>query len=211
MLRVLILSALFTINLAESAASMVSSAPSTPVSARDAGLSLAQAATDVTARTTSAPGVVPSFDEMKCRRIADLSSPSRPVFIEKPDGEWECSYQLEYTETGHTPSVFLQIRGFEPGVWSSFRLKLNFGSILSRQVLGDRAASLVYALIGDQTPMRELSVTLGAGHEFEASFEGITLRYRQERFDTTRYNLSGTNRSGRSEPPLPKSQQAPAP
>jgi hypothetical protein len=157
------------------------------------------------------PGVTPGFDEMKCRRIADLSSPSRPVFIQKPDGEWECSYQLEYSETGHTPSVFLQIRGFEPGVWSSFRLKLNFGSLLSRQVLGDRAASLVYALIGDQTPMRELSVTLGAGREFEASFESITLRYRQERFDATRYNLSGTNRSGRAEPPAQQTQQPPAP
>ncbi|QCI99378.1 DUF6030 family protein [Agrobacterium larrymoorei] len=135
----------------------------------------------------------PKFDAARCRGIADLSSKAQPMFQQKENGEWECSYLLDYTETGHTPSVFIQIRGVEPGRWSSFRLKLNFGSILSRQALGGRAASIVYTLIGDQTPLRELGVTLAGGRDFELLFNGMSLKYKQERFDKTRFNLSGTN------------------
>lgn len=212
MLRVFILSTMSLIYQTATAegGQLLLSAPSTAAfefSRNGAEVSLAQPVTDVTAPTPAAP-VTPGFDETKCRRIADLSSPSRPVFTEKPDGEWECSYQLEYSETGHKPSVFLQIRGFEPGAWSSFRVKLNFGSLLSRQVLGDRAANLTYALIGDETPMRELAVTLGAGREFEASFGGITLRYRKERFNESRFNLSGARVPTK---PLPAAAAAPAP
>ena len=213
MLQVFILSAMSIIYQTATAegGQVMLSAPSTGAFefSRNGGeILLAQAVPDVTSPTMPAAPVTPGFDETKCRRIADLSSPSRPVFTEKPDGEWECSYQLEYSETGHKPSVFLQIRGFEPGAWSSFRVKLNFGSLLSRQVLGDRAASLTYALIGDETPMRELAVTLGAGREFEASFGGITLRYRKERFNESRFNLSGARVPTK---PLPAAVPAPAP
>lgn len=137
-----------------------------------------------------------NFDAARCRGIAELTTQTPPMFIQKENGEWECSYMLEYPETGHSPSVFVQIRGIEPGVWSSFRLKLNVGSLLSRQVLGNRAANLVYELIGDQMPMRELGAVLAAGQEFELSFDGVKLTYRQERFDKMRYNLSGTNAPG---------------
>ncbi len=149
---------------------------------------------------------VADFNALRCKGIGDLSSPNKPVFTEKGNGEWECTYLQEYPETGHTPSVFLQIRGVEAGVWSSFRLKLNFGSLLSRQVLGTRAANLVYTLIGNDTPMRELDVTLAAGREFEIAFGGITLKYLQERMDQTRFNVFGTQK-GRvpdTAPPAPE-------
>jgi hypothetical protein len=137
----------------------------------------------------------PRFDATRCRGIADLSNTSRPVFIEKSDGQWECSYLLEYHETTHNPSVFIQIRGIQAGIWSSFRVKLNFGSLLSRQVLGARAAALIYALIGDKTPARDLATSLAAGRDFEISFDSIVLKYKRERFDDARYNFTGTNLS----------------
>jgi hypothetical protein len=133
------------------------------------------------------------FTAARCRGIADISSKVRPLFQVKENGEWECTYLLEYPETGHSPSLFIQVRGVHPEQWSSFRLKLNFGSLLSRQVLGGRAAAIVYTLIGDQSPLRELDVTLALGREFDLSFSGITLRYKQEAFDASRYNLYGGN------------------
>ncbi|MDQ1194385.1 DUF6030 family protein [Agrobacterium sp. SORGH_AS 787] len=134
-----------------------------------------------------------SFTAARCRSIADISSKVQPLFQVKENGEWECTYLLEYPETGHSPSLFIQIRGVHPERWSSFRLKLNFGSLLSRQLLGGRAAAIVYTLIGDQSPLRELDVTLALGRQFDISFSGITLRYKQEAFDASRYNLSGGN------------------
>ncbi|NTJ43927.1 hypothetical protein G6L28_15100 [Agrobacterium larrymoorei] len=142
--------------------------------------------------TTSTLSNAHKFDATRCRAIADLSSKSLPSFSSKDNGEWECTYLLEYPETGHAPSLFIQIRGFEPGQWKNFRLKLNFGSLLSRQVLGKRAANLVYMLVGEQTPIRQMDATLAEGREFELSFEGITLRYKRELFDTSRFNLFGT-------------------
>ncbi|WP_320201890.1 DUF6030 family protein [Agrobacterium sp. rho-13.3] len=144
----------------------------------------------------SSPSVpVPSFNRQRCRGIADLSLASRPVFTERENGGWECVYVLEYSETGHSPSVFVQIRGLKAGTWSSFRLKLNFGSILSRQVLSARAAALVHALIGNREPIKGLAAELAEGHDFDRSFNRITLKYRQERLDNSRYNLTGVNAS----------------
>lgn len=141
----------------------------------------------------SASDSAPVFDAAHCRAIADLSAKNPPSFTAKENGEWECTYLLEYPETGHTPSLFIQVRGVEPGKWTSFRLKLNFGSLLSRQVLGMRAANLVYTLTGEQTPIRQLDAVLAEGREFELSFDTINLRYRQERMDTARFNLFGAN------------------
>ncbi len=133
-----------------------------------------------------------SFNAPRCQGMADLSSPNRPVFIEKQNGEWECTYLLEYSETGHSPSVFIQIRGVAAGTWNSFRLKLNFGSLLSRQVLATRAASLVNSLFGTKTPLTDLDGMLASGREFELTFDGVTLKYRQERMDENRFNLFGS-------------------
>ncbi|MGV1871971.1 MULTISPECIES: DUF6030 family protein [Agrobacterium] len=138
----------------------------------------------------------PSFAESQCRSIADLSVSSRPVFTVTENGEWECTYLIEYSETGHKPSLFIQIRGLDPGIWSSFRLKLNFGSPLSRQVLGAQAADLVYLLIGTNTPVRDLDAMLAAGRELEMTFDDVTLKYRQERTDSNRFNLFGSKKLG---------------
>ena len=137
--------------------------------------------------------ITSSFNATRCRGIADISSKSPPLFQVRENGEWECTYLLEYPETGHSPSLFIQIRGVHADRWSSFRLKLNFGSLLSRQVLGGRAAAIIYTLIGDQSPLRELDVTLALGREFDISFGGVSLRYKKEAFDTSRYNLFGGN------------------
>lgn len=144
----------------------------------------------------SAPsiGMAPTFTAAQCQSIADLSATSRPVFIQKNNGEWECSYLIDYAETGHTPSLFLQIRGMEPGIWSNFRLKLNFGSLLSRQVLGARAANLVYLLVGPNIPIKDLDAVLASGRELEMSFDSVTLKYKQERVDTNRFNLFGSHK-----------------
>ncbi|MDQ1184611.1 DUF6030 family protein [Agrobacterium larrymoorei] len=142
-------------------------------------------------RVLEPPELKSSFNAARCRGIADISSKTQPLFQLKENGEWECTYLVEYHETGHSPSLFIQVRGSDTNRWNSFRLKLNFGSLLSRQVLGGRAAAIVYTLIGDQSPLRELDMTLALGREFELSFSGITLRYKQEAFDASRYNLSG--------------------
>ncbi len=146
------------------------------------------------------PEPSPHFGASQCRSIADLSASSRPVFNTAENGEWECSYQLEYSETGHTPSLFIQIRGIEPGVWSSFRIKLNFGSLLSRQVLGARAANLVNLLVGTNNPLGNLEAVLATGRELEITFDDVTLKYQQERLDPNRFNLFGSKKLSRQKP-----------
>jgi len=143
-------------------------------------------------QSTPSDNTTPTFTAAQCHGIADLSTTSRPVFTQRDNGEWECSYMIEYKETGHTPSLFLQIRGTESGIWSNFRLKLNFGSLLSRQVLGARAANLVYLLVGTNTPVKDLDAVLASGRDLEMSFDGVTLKYKQERLDTNRFNLFGS-------------------
>ncbi|UHS63249.1 hypothetical protein HRR99_16745 [Agrobacterium vaccinii] len=143
-------------------------------------------------QSTPSASTTPAFTAAQCHGIADLSTKSRPVFTQRDNGEWECSYMIEYKETGHTPSLFLQIRGTESGIWSNFRLKLNFGSLLSRQVLGARAANLVYLLVGTNTPVKDLDAVLASGRDLEMSFDGVTLKYKQERLDTNRFNLFGS-------------------
>lgn len=140
------------------------------------------------------------FDEKRCLAIAELSAPEKPVFTAQDTGDWQCTYVIDYAETGHKPSLFLQIRGMEPGVWSNFRIKLNFGSVLSRQVLGARAANIVYSLLGTNMPLKELEVVLASGLDMEIAFGSVTLKYRQERGDTNRYNLFGTRAITRPEP-----------
>lgn len=132
------------------------------------------------------------FDEKRCLGIADLSSPEKPVFTTHDTGEWQCTYVIDYAETGHKPSLFLQIRGVEPGVWNNFRIKLNFGSVLSRQVLAARAANIVYSLLGTNMPLKDLEVVLASELDMEIAFGEATLKYRQERGDPNRYNLFGT-------------------
>lgn len=145
-------------------------------------------------QSQAAPSSTPNFAAFQCSSIADLSASSRPVFTKTDNGDWECSSMLEYSETGHTPSLFIQIRGIEPGVWSSFRVKLNFGSLLSRQVLGARAANLIHLLVGTNTPLRDLEGVLASGRELEITFDDVTLKYRQERLDPNRFNLFGSKK-----------------
>lgn len=134
-----------------------------------------------------------AFDVARCLGMSDLSQKNRPVFQEGPNGEWECMSFLEFPETGHNPSIFIQIRGAKGESWSTFRLKLNFGSLLSSQSLSERAVDIIEALIGDRTPMEELRAKLAARQEFETSIAGVGLRYRQEGMDPTRFNLFGSN------------------
>lgn len=141
------------------------------------------------ASSASAPQ---TFNASKCQSLADLSGISRPVFTQRENGEWECSYLMEYKETGHSPSLFLLIRGMEPNVWSNFRIKLNFGSLLSRQVLGARASNVIFRLVGTNTPLKDLGPMMASGRELEMSFDGIILKYQQERTDPNRYNFFGS-------------------
>lgn len=134
-----------------------------------------------------------TFDASRCRGISDLSQKKPPVFQEGANGEWECTSFLEFPETGHAPSIFVQIRGAKGESWSTFRLKLNFGSPLSRQSLSEKAVAIIESLIGDRTQLEELRTRLAARQEFESSIAGIGLRYRQEGMDPTRFNLFGKN------------------
>lgn len=140
------------------------------------------------------------FDEKRCLAIADLSATEKPAFIGQDTGEWQCTYVIDYAETGHKPSLFLQIRGVEPGVWSNFRIKLNFGSLLSRQVLAARATTIVSSLIGTNMPLKDLEVVLASGQDLEIAFGEATLKYKQERGDTNRYNLFGSRKMRTPEP-----------
>jgi hypothetical protein len=165
----------------------------------DAALRRAAAAADYI-QVQAAPSPTSHFGASQCRSIADLSASNKPVFITTENGEWECTYQLEYSETGHTPSLFIQIRGIEPGVWSSFRIKLNFGSLLSRQVLGARAANLVNLLVGTNNPLGNLEGVLATGRELEITFDDVTLKYQQERLDPNRFNLFGSKKLSTKNP-----------
>lgn len=76
--------------------------------------------------------------------------------------------------------------------WSSFRLKLNFGSVLSRQALASQAASLVRVIVGEQIHVKELAKLLAAQKDFAITLGRIELVYKRERLDETRFNLTGT-------------------
>ncbi|WP_243257877.1 DUF6030 family protein [Rhizobium skierniewicense] len=140
------------------------------------------------------------FDEKRCLGIAELSSSEKPVFTAYDTGEWQCTYVIDYAETGHKPSLFLQIRGVEPGVWNNFRIKLNFGSVLSRQVLAARAANIVYSLFGTNMALKDLETVLASGLDMEIAFGEASLKYRQERGDPNRYNLFGTRTTPQPQP-----------
>lgn len=139
---------------------------------------------------------VRNFDATRCKALADLSQKAAPTFTQMPNGDWECNSLLEFPETGRTPSLFIQIRGNKDGRWTYFRLKLNFGSPLSRQILSERALSVIHMLIGDRTPMKDLTAKLAAGQEFESALAGAKVRYKQEGMDKSRFNLFGTNSPG---------------
>ncbi|MCJ8521140.1 hypothetical protein ABID21_004220 [Pseudorhizobium tarimense] len=99
-------------------------------------------------RTTRTQRPHPDFDEADCRSLALLSQTSVPEFRSYVNGGWECSYLLEFPETGLSSSVFIQVRGDVYGAWSNFRIKLNFGSHLSRQNLASVTVGLVDRLAG---------------------------------------------------------------
>ena len=139
-----------------------------------------------------------NFDAVRCKAVADLSQKAPPTFTQMPSGDWECNSLLEFPETGRTPSLFIQIRGNKDGRWTYVRLKLNFGSPLSRQVLSERAVSVMHMLIGDRTSVKDLPAKLAAGQEFESTVAGAKVRYKQEGMDKSRFNLFGTNSPGYS-------------
>lgn len=136
------------------------------------------------------------FDAARCRGLSDLSQKSPPTFMRAESGDWECNSLLEFPETGRTPSLFIQIRGNKDGPWTYFRLKFNFGSPLSHQILGERATSVIKMLIGNETPTKDLAARLAAGQEFESTLAGAKLRYKQEGMEKSRFNLFGTNSPG---------------
>ncbi|MDQ1196828.1 DUF6030 family protein [Agrobacterium sp. SORGH_AS 787] len=139
-----------------------------------------------------------NFDAARCKALADLSQKEAPTFTQMPSGEWECNSLLEFPETGRTPSLFIQIRGNKDGRWTYFRLKLNFGSSLSRQTLSERAVSIIHLLIGERTSTTDLATSLAAGQEFESTIAGAKVRYKQEGMDKSRFNFFGTNSPGYS-------------
>lgn len=132
------------------------------------------------------------FDQKRCIGFADLELADRPVFTQEEGGEWECSYLLEYPETSHRPSIFVLVRGVQAETWSSFRLKLNFGSVLSRQALATEAAFLVRTIVGQHIHVKELATMLAAQKDFTITLGRIELAYKRERLDETRFNLTGT-------------------
>lgn len=132
------------------------------------------------------------FDGNRCRGLADLGAGERPAFLARESGEWECSYLIDYPETSHQPSVFVVIRGVKAEVWSNFRLKLNFGSVLSRQELASQAAQLVQAIVGERIHVKDLAAMLAAQKDFTIAFGNIEFVYKRERMDETRFNLTGT-------------------
>lgn len=149
-------------------------------------------------QTAAKEGRIPirTFDAARCRGLSDLSQKNPPTFMQSESGDWECNSLLEFPETGRTPSLFIQIRGNKDGGWTYFRLKLNFGSPLSRQILNERAISVVKILIGNETPIKDLAAKLAAGQEFESTLAGAKLRYKQEGMEKSRFNLFGTNSPG---------------
>lgn len=132
------------------------------------------------------------FDQRRCSGFTDLELADRPIFTQHEGGEWECSYLLEYPETSHRPSIFVLVRGVEAERWINFRLKLNFGSMLSRQALASQAAFMVRAIVGEHIRVKELATMLAAQKDFTVTLGKIELVYKRERLDETRFNLSGT-------------------
>lgn len=129
---------------------------------------------------------IPNFGADRCLGMANLSVAGRPAFRQHENG-WECTYLLEYRETGQQPSLFVQIRGAETGVWSSFRVKFKFGSHLSRQVLGGDAAKIVYLLTGNR--VSDLNELFAARQDFEMPLNDLMLKFVREAGEANSFNL----------------------
>lgn len=149
--------------------------------------------------TKRAVKTLPAFDRADCQSLASLPQTSLPEYQSYENGGWECSHLLEFPETGFSSSVFIQVRGDVASVWTNFRIKLNFGSHLSRQNLASVTVGFVDRLVGLGVANKDaLEDALARQTAFTTSVDGVAMRYWQEPIDERRFHLmgSGNNSAG---------------
>ena len=72
-------------------------------------------------------------------------------------------------------------------------MKLHFSSTFSRQIVCERAGSVIEALVGRNMVVKGIGKRLADTREFEEIMAGVRLKYLQEGVETNRFSLFGTN------------------
>jgi hypothetical protein len=127
----------------------------------------------------------------RCDRLAD-GTQEKPAFTAEENGRWQCTALLTFVDDTGASSLFVQIRGLDGSLFSSFRIKFNSGPTGITTTLANEAIRLAgIGLATDETPDGSADLRDRLLHEknFDAVIGGYRATFRREASDATRGNL----------------------